>query len=167
MNKKAFTLIELLVVVLIVGILAAIALPRYQKAVERSRAAEAVQILKYMHNQGELCELEKGNCAALPNADLGIELGADFTCQYNTGNEEICCNKHWCYANNGGSWGGTCVFYNPTYPIARRVDDIPSDLDDIESIYQLEYHDKNCTYPGHIVCSGDCDAFKGDGQPID
>lgn len=44
-NKKGFTLMELVVVVLLIGILSAVALPQYQRALERSRISEALTML--------------------------------------------------------------------------------------------------------------------------
>ena len=58
--KKGFTLIEMLVVVLIIGILASIALPQYKRAVEKSKASEALIILKSLRDQQAMCYLEKG-----------------------------------------------------------------------------------------------------------
>lgn len=45
MNKKGFTLIEVLMVVLIVGILASLAMPRYTKVVEKAKMSEAKTVL--------------------------------------------------------------------------------------------------------------------------
>ena len=67
---RAFTLIELLVVVLIIGILAAVALPQYTRAVEKSRAAEAKIILKNMWDMQQMCGLETGNIANCGGEDF-------------------------------------------------------------------------------------------------
>ena len=59
-NEKGFTLIEILVVVLIVGILAAIALPQYQKAVWRSRSAEIKAFAKNLADAQGVHHLNNG-----------------------------------------------------------------------------------------------------------
>ncbi len=59
--QKAFTLVELLVVVLIIGILSAVALPQYQKAVIKSRFTEALTNLKAISDAVKVCELSNGN----------------------------------------------------------------------------------------------------------
>lgn len=51
--KKGFTLIELLAAVLIMGILTAVALPQYRRSLERTRVAEALQMLPSIYDARE------------------------------------------------------------------------------------------------------------------
>jgi len=53
-NVKGFTLIEVLVVVVIIGILTSVALPQYQKAVLKSRFAQAKTIARSIADAEEV-----------------------------------------------------------------------------------------------------------------
>lgn len=62
-GQKGFTLIELLVVVLIIGILAAVAVPQYFKVVEKGRFAEANNCFGAIKGSMERYSIKKGDYA--------------------------------------------------------------------------------------------------------
>ncbi len=89
-NKQAFTLIELLVVVLIIGILAAVALPQYQVAVLKSRLSTTMSGVQAIVQAAELYYLANGQYPSDDVRELDI---ADFSgCRTSMGGEIICGN---------------------------------------------------------------------------
>ena len=61
MNRRAFTLIELMIVVLIIGILAAIAIPKYTDVTLRARAASIVSDARVIVSAAELFAADNGS----------------------------------------------------------------------------------------------------------
>ena len=79
--KQGFTLLELLVVVVIIGILAAIALPQYRKAVAKAELAQLVNAVKAFSNAQERYFLANGYYStSKTNLDVDITSQNGISC---------------------------------------------------------------------------------------
>ena len=102
MKNRGFTLIELLVVVLIIAILAAIAVPKYQIAVKTSRLKSILPTIKTIAESEQSYYLATGDYTKdLDNLDVDLS----YT-------EKTCSTKQCSYST---SWG-TLVLYDTWYP---------------------------------------------------
>jgi len=77
-SEKGITLIELLVVIVIVGILAAIAIPVYTSYLQRARRADAKTTLEQVRAVQEMWRAEKGSYSTV-QAELQTTMGAPPT----------------------------------------------------------------------------------------
>ncbi len=80
MDKKGFTLLELLIVIIILGVLASIAIPRYFGAIAKARESEARGTLSQLR-QVEQAYFTVNNAYVVvaADADLSVDLDGDGT----------------------------------------------------------------------------------------
>lgn len=78
-NRNGFTLVELMVVIVVIGVLAALAIPRFMGASNRSKASEFKPVLKQILTLQEAYKQEKDHySSAADGAEIGFSAPANL-----------------------------------------------------------------------------------------
>ena len=113
--KRGFTLVELLVAVLIIGILSSVALPQYQKAVNKSKVAGYWPTLKNLAEANRVCELERGGECSIRDLDVEAPtckpLPGNSYCEYHIGGHQP---RRAASFNSSGSGDAIELWVSPT-----------------------------------------------------
>ena len=149
-NKQGFTLIEMLVVVLIIGILAGIALPQYEMAVEKAKATEALMNMRTIIGAAERSILIYGT-----DDDPSKTYGK---------------HSNWDIELSGGTWKNEWEYITDNFRYATNQDGSGIDVvrcegkcditDDLWDDYIYELFGCYPTWGGCLLCFADSDKGK-------